>query len=350
MYVLRSGLIGVYINPEAGPEEVCSEPGVKIAEFDSIGSIIGEAGLFLRRRTATLIALVGETSVESVPFEGGGIDQLVQRNPTIGITLCRSLASRLKSLSEKVGAASSATLGMQTTYCSMAMKYVALVDRLCMREDLRNDAECLAMHPLYRKGQEVLRHQNETHEVFQSAMARNRAGSISIERGSELCHEGDVGRALYLVQEGELEVIVGGRPVAVIEAGELVGEVAVLLKEVPKRTATLRALTPCRLACIPAAEFSSVAEQRPSLLVTIARILSGRINRTNRIASNIKQVLWEELSLLAKSPKSCEAAFQEIVNLFPREAEVAAEARANLKRSYQTYQEMQAVCKTITID
>jgi len=61
--------------------------------------------------------------------------------------------------------------------------------------------------------------------------------------------QGEAGDELYLVLDGMFAVEVDGKQVAEIGPGAIVGERAIL--ESGNRTATLRALTPCRVASVP---------------------------------------------------------------------------------------------------
>ena len=65
-----------------------------------------------------------------------------------------------------------------------------------------------------------------------------------------LVEQGEPGDELYLLLDGVLAVEVDGEPVAEIGPGAILGELGVL--EGSKRTATLRARTPCRVGVVPA--------------------------------------------------------------------------------------------------
>ncbi len=69
--------------------------------------------------------------------------------------------------------------------------------------------------------------------------------------GTLLTQQGEPGDELYLVLDGVLEVQVDGERVAEIGPGAVLGERGVL--EGGRRTATVRALTDCRIAVAPAA-------------------------------------------------------------------------------------------------
>jgi Cyclic nucleotide-binding domain len=72
----------------------------------------------------------------------------------------------------------------------------------------------------------------------------------TLEPGDTLVEQGEPGDELYLLLDGVLGIEVDGEAVTEIGPGAILGERALL--EGGARTATLRALTPCRVAPIPA--------------------------------------------------------------------------------------------------
>jgi hypothetical protein len=73
----------------------------------------------------------------------------------------------------------------------------------------------------------------------------------TLQQGALLAEEGTPGVELYLLLDGVVAVEVGGEPLSEVGPGAILGERAVL--EGGMRTATLRCLTPCRVA-VAAAE------------------------------------------------------------------------------------------------
>jgi hypothetical protein len=71
-----------------------------------------------------------------------------------------------------------------------------------------------------------------------------------VEMGATLVEQGEPGDELYLLLDGVLAVEVDGEQVAELGPGAIVGERAIL--EGGRRTATLRAVTACRVAVAPA--------------------------------------------------------------------------------------------------
>jgi hypothetical protein len=70
-----------------------------------------------------------------------------------------------------------------------------------------------------------------------------------LQAGRTLVEQGDQGEEMYLLFDGVLRVEVDGKPVAEVGPGAILGEMALLHEG--RRTATLRAMTPCRVAVVP---------------------------------------------------------------------------------------------------
>src|SRR5688500_12545655 len=69
-----------------------------------------------------------------------------------------------------------------------------------------------------------------------------------LEAGETLVEQGELGRDVYLLLDGAFDVEVDGEPVGQVGPGAIVGERAVV--EGGERTATLRAVTPARVAVL----------------------------------------------------------------------------------------------------
>ncbi len=107
--------------------------------------------------------------------------------------------------------------------------------------------------------------------VVESALERQLSASImagakpTIRRVAEsatLVNQGDAGDEMFLLLDGVLALEVDGREIAVIGPGAVVGERAVL--ESGLRTATLRAVTACKVAVASAADVDREALVRLS--------------------------------------------------------------------------------------
>lgn len=97
---------------------------------------------------------------------------------------------------------------------------------------------------------------------------------VRLQPGEELFREGDAGSSLYLLDEGELEVIRGGARVAILTPGDTVGEMAVVTGA--PRTATIRALEPARLFFIPKPAFDQLVQSAARVRDRVAELIKLR--------------------------------------------------------------------------
>lgn len=101
--------------------------------------------------------------------------------------------------------------------------------------------------------------------------------------GAIVARQGDVGDCLYVVQDGEVEIVAehDGRETVlkVLGTGEMVGEMAVFERVV--RSATIRAKGPARLLTIDRKNFLRRVNEDPSIAFRIVESLSGRIRDLN---------------------------------------------------------------------
>ena len=101
------------------------------------------------------------------------------------------------------------------------------------------------------------------------------ADEVRAEAGEELMREGEPGEALFLVVEGELRVLRGGREVSRLGEREVFGEMA-LLDPAP-RSATVKAATEVRLLRIQREDFAEILDLRPQIALGVIRVLVRRL-------------------------------------------------------------------------
>ena len=103
---------------------------------------------------------------------------------------------------------------------------------------------------------------------------------LTLKPGQELFHEGDAGSSLYLIESGEVEVTRADKVVAVLSAGETVGEIA-LITGAP-RTATILALVPTRLLQLPKNAFDALLTISPDLRQRVHELIALRTEDLRR--------------------------------------------------------------------
>jgi voltage-gated potassium channel len=98
--------------------------------------------------------------------------------------------------------------------------------------------------------------EEQVHEI--SRLSEERA----VTAGAVLCRQDDFENEVYVVVEGDAEVVIDGAPVGKTHVGEIVGELAMLGNG--RRAATLRALEAMRVLVLDAREIDSVLAADPS--------------------------------------------------------------------------------------
>lgn len=104
------------------------------------------------------------------------------------------------------------------------------------------------------------------------------------EDGHDLCREGDPGDHMFVIQKGQVEVIVrhDGRDtsLAVLGPGSIIGEMAIFERE--PRSATVRARGEVMALTIDKKNLLRRVAEDPTLAFRLIQTLSGRVRDLNR--------------------------------------------------------------------
>lgn len=115
---------------------------------------------------------------------------------------------------------------------------------------------------------------------------------VDVPAGHYLFREGEAGSEMYIVESGSIAILRsarGSEPLAVLEAGDFLGEMAVL--EDQPRFASALARTDCRLLRIERAAFAELLRQNVEIAVRIMRKLALRQRRAEQRISELQQEL-----------------------------------------------------------
>jgi CRP-like cAMP-binding protein len=108
--------------------------------------------------------------------------------------------------------------------------------------------------------------------------------------GEDIVRQGEIGDCMYVIQEGQVEVISenNGEEVrlAIRGAGEFFGEMAIFERTV--RSATVRALGQARILTIDKKKFLRRIQEDPTLAFRIVEIMSSRIRELSEEVSQLK--------------------------------------------------------------
>jgi CRP/FNR family cyclic AMP-dependent transcriptional regulator len=106
---------------------------------------------------------------------------------------------------------------------------------------------------------------------------RNSENTQDFPAGQQIFGAGDAGEVMYVVVDGEVDLLVKGKLVEQLGAGGVLGEMA-LLDSAP-RSATAVAKTDCKLASIDKKRFMFLVQQTPNFALHLMRIIADRLRR-----------------------------------------------------------------------
>ena len=112
---------------------------------------------------------------------------------------------------------------------------------------------------------------------------RQETGPLQIAPGASLFREGEKGEKMYVLLEGEMEILLGDFVLETVRQGALIGEMA-LIDDSP-RTASVVAKTPCRLAEIDRRRFHFLVQQTPHFATHVMKTLADRLRHMNAVAA-----------------------------------------------------------------
>jgi serine phosphatase RsbU (regulator of sigma subunit) len=148
-----------------------------------------------------------------------------------------------------------------------------------------------------------------------------------------LFREGDVGEHLYVVADGELEILRAAGTadellLNIIAEGEYLGDMALLMAG-GQRTATVRARTKATLLVMSRQEFDDLIMHHPILAYSMVRVSSQRLDATNNATF---RDLTEKNRQLQKAYDELKAAQEQLIEKerLERELQVAAEIQISI--------------------
>jgi len=103
---------------------------------------------------------------------------------------------------------------------------------------------------------------------------------VTVLADATIFREGDEGDYMYVVKSGKVGIETRGQELAVIGAGEIFGEMAII-DRVQRRAAAL-ALTDCELVPVDSGAFLGLVDSMPFFLLELLRVFTALIRTMNR--------------------------------------------------------------------
>jgi CRP-like cAMP-binding protein len=101
----------------------------------------------------------------------------------------------------------------------------------------------------------------------------------SFPQGETIFREGEPGDRMYIVAEGQVDILTEGQLLETVNAGGILGEMA-LIDDKP-RSATAIARVDCVLTPISRQHFLTLVERTPLFALRVMRVMAERLRRTN---------------------------------------------------------------------
>lgn len=106
---------------------------------------------------------------------------------------------------------------------------------------------------------------------------RNEENTQLFAPGQIIFSEGEAGDVMYVVVEGQADLLVKGKLVEELGPGGVLGEMALI--DTGKRSATAVAKTACKLVPIDEKRFHFLVRQTPNFALQLMRIIADRLRR-----------------------------------------------------------------------
>jgi CRP-like cAMP-binding protein len=107
------------------------------------------------------------------------------------------------------------------------------------------------------------------------------AHDVDIPQGEKFIHQGESGDSLFIVVEGQVDIIIEGvgKITSCVE-GEVIGEMAILANRT--RTASCQAATPVHALKIERADFWELVDETRELVMGAVQVLLERLDKSNQ--------------------------------------------------------------------
>lgn len=103
---------------------------------------------------------------------------------------------------------------------------------------------------------------------------------VSFSPGQTIFQEGEPGEVMYVVQEGEVDILVHGQLVETVGPGGVVGEMGLIDKTARSGSAVAR--SDCKLVPLDETRFKVYVHNTPFFAIQVMRILADRLRRMNQ--------------------------------------------------------------------
>jgi CRP/FNR family transcriptional regulator, cyclic AMP receptor protein len=109
---------------------------------------------------------------------------------------------------------------------------------------------------------------------------QHETGYRSIAAGQAIFTEGDAGHVMYVLIEGQADILIGSEIVEVVGPGAILGEMAII--DHMTRSAAVVAHSDCRLLPINVQRFDTLIQKNPDFARHVMKVMADRVRNMNR--------------------------------------------------------------------
>ncbi|MGA7613566.1 MAG: cyclic nucleotide-binding domain-containing protein [Thermoanaerobaculia bacterium] len=122
----------------------------------------------------------------------------------------------------------------------------------------------------------------DTKSSSESASPKAASYFVQFNPGDFVFKSGDTGEEMFIIEEGQVEIVAGTTVVTTLERGDFFGEMAIL-EDMP-RSSSARAKAACKLLRIDRNLFDQMIRQNPEIAIRMLRSLSHRLRQASASA------------------------------------------------------------------
>lgn len=101
----------------------------------------------------------------------------------------------------------------------------------------------------------------------------------SFAKGQIIFQEGEPGDRLYIIAQGQADILIKGQILETVGPGDILGEMALVDDE--PRSAMVIARTDCLLTRISRQHFLTLVQRTPAFALQVMRVMAQRLRRAN---------------------------------------------------------------------
>jgi len=109
--------------------------------------------------------------------------------------------------------------------------------------------------------------------------------TTSFAAGQFVVRAGEVGQTMYVVTDGEVDILDGEALLETAGPGSIVGELALIDDE--PRSASIVARTDCRLVAVNRRQFEFMVQETPFFALAVMKVLADRLRKKNIRMRNV---------------------------------------------------------------